>query len=231
MGVTGSVVLSALLAGILSIDRSAFGQFQISRPLVAAPIMGFVLGCPAEGALIGLAYELLFLRSLPVGSFIPYHPLFPSLVSVLLVGTYSGPESGMALIGPAILFGLPTFVLDQAVNVLWRRRNEETGHRSEAYVRLGREKLAELVHLLALLRAGAFHAAAFLLSGGILIPLFSAAMNKFSNLTGLLAVVAVIPFFTGLAGLAADRTDRRRWPGFAAGLAVGIGTGIWWSVT
>ncbi len=231
MEVAGSVVLCALLAGILSIDRSAFGQFQISRPLVAAPIMGFVLGCPAEGALIGLTYELLFLRSLPVGSFIPNHPLFPSLVSVLLVGTYSGPESGTALIGPAILLGLPTFVLDQVVDVLWRRSNEETFYRAEAYIRLGRGKLAELVHLLALLRAGAFHAAAFLLSGGILIPLFGAVMGEFRNLVGLLAVVAVVPFLTGLAGLAATRTDRRGWLGFAASLAVGIGTSIWWSVT
>jgi mannose/fructose/N-acetylgalactosamine-specific phosphotransferase system component IIC len=231
MGVAGSVALAALLAGIFSIDRSAFGQFQISRPLVAAPILGLVLGCPAQGAIIGLVYELLFLRSLPVGSFIPNHPLFPSLVSVLLVGTYNGPEPATSLIGAAIGFGLPTFVLDQAVNVLWRRSNEKTFHRAVAYVRLGRANLAELIHLLAVLRAGVFHGAAFLLSGAILIPLFNAAMHKFSNLTGLLAVVAVIPFFTGLAGLAADRTDRRGWPGFAAGLAVGIGAGIWWSVT
>ncbi|MDF1534946.1 MAG: PTS sugar transporter subunit IIC [bacterium] len=227
MGIAGSVVLSALLAGIISIDRSAFGQFQISRPLVAAPIMGFVLGCPAEGALIGLAYELLFLRSLPVGSFIPAHPLFPSLVSVLLVGTYSGPESGTALIGPAILFGLPATALDQAVNVLWRRSNEGTFYRAESYVRLGREKLAERAHLFALARAGVFHAVAFLLSGGIIVPLFGAVMGEFKNLAGLLAVVAVVPFLTGLAGLAADRTDRRGWLGFASGLAVGIGTGVW----
>jgi PTS system mannose-specific IIC component len=216
-------------------DRSAFGQFQLSRPIVAAPAMGFVLGCPGEGAVIGLLYELLFLRSLPVGSFIPNHPLFPSLVTVLLVGTYgssdggSGGINGAALIGPAVLFGLPTFALDQTVNVLWRRSNEESYYRAEAFIRLGRDNLAQLLHMLAILRAGLFHGGAFLLSGAILIPLFGAAMAQFPNLGGVLAVVAVIPFFTGLAGIAADRIKQQGWYGFAAGLAAGIGTGIWWT--
>ena len=226
----GAVVLSALLVGIFSVDRSAFGQFQFSRPLVAAHVLGFVLGCPGEGAIVGLLYELLFLRSLPVGSFIPNHPLFPSLVSVLLIGTYNGPETGVALIGPAIFFGLPTFVLDQTVNVLWRRSNEETYYRAEAYIRLGRENLAGLLHLLALSRAALFHGAAFLLSGAILIPLFGAAMREFPRLAGILTVVAVVPLFTGIAGIAADNIRKRGWLGFAAGLAAGIGTGIWWSV-
>ena len=230
MGIYGTVVFSALLVGIISVDRSAFGQFQISRPLVAAPVLGFVLGCPGEGAIVGLLYELLFLRSLPVGSFIPNHPLFPSLVTVLLIGTYNGPETGVALIGPAVFFGLPTFVLDQKVNILWRRSNEETHYRAEAYIRLGRMPLAELLHVLALGRAALFHGAAFLLSGAILIPLFGVAMREFPRLDGILTVVAVVPLFTGLAGIAADKIRRRGWLGFAAGLVAGIGTGIWWTV-
>jgi hypothetical protein len=136
----------------------------------------------------------------------------------------------VALIGPAIFFGLPTFVLDQTVNVLWRRSNEGTYYRAEAYIRLGRENLAGLLHLLALSRAALFHGAAFLLSGAILIPLFGAAMREFPRLAGILTVVAVVPLFTGIAGIAADRIRKQGWLGFAAGLAAGIGTGIWWSV-
>ena len=229
MGNVWNILFSAVLAGIFSVDRSAFGQFQISRPLVAAPVLGIVLGSPVEGAIIGLAYELLFLRSLPVGSFIPNHPLFPSLVTVMLVGTYAGPQTGAVVIGAAIFFSLPTFVLDQVVNVLWRRSNAETYYRAEAYIRLGRNNQAQLLHLLALTRAALFHGGAFLLSGAILVPLFGAVLKQYPGLTGLLSMVAVIPFFTGLAGIAADRTGKRGWLGFASGLSAGVCAGLWWT--
>ena len=226
-GIVAKIILAAFVAGILSIDRNAFGQFQLSRPIVSALIMGLVFGCPVEGAIVGLLYELLFLGSLPVGSFIPYHPLFPSLISVLLIGMYEGPRHPMELIGLAVLFGVPTVFLDRAVNIRWRRSNERAFHRAMVYLRLGRTDLVELQHVLSALRAGLYHGGSFLLAGIILVPSFNTFVKSFDFLPGRFAIVAMLPFFMGLAGLASDRTARKGWKGFTLGLALGACVGIW----
>ena len=221
-GVLTKIILSALVAAILSVDRNAFGQFQLSRPMVSALIMGAFLGCPAEGAVVGLIYELLFL-----GSFIPYHPLFPSLVSVLLIGMYDGPRPPMELMGLAVLLGVPTAFLDRAVNIQWRRSNERAFHRAMVYLRLGRTDLLQLQHLLSALRAGLYHGGSFLLTGIFLVPLFNTILKSSQYLPQRLAIVAMIPFFMGLAGIASDRTTRKGWKGFTVGLVLGSGVGIW----
>jgi hypothetical protein len=186
-------ILSALVAGILSIDRNAFGQFQLSRPIVSALIMGVILGCPVEGAIVGLIYEVLFLGS----------------------------------IGLAVLFGAPTAFLDRAVNVQWRRSNERAFHRAMVYLRLGRTDLVQLQHVLSALRAGLYHGGSFLLTGAVLIPSFNLLLKSPGNFPERFAVVAMLPFFIGLAGLASDRTSRKGWKGFTLGLALGACFGIW----
>lgn len=226
-GAVTKIILSALVAGVLSLDRNAFGQFQISRPMVAALILGLVLGCPAEGIIVGLIYEMFFLASLPVGSFIPHHPLFPSLISVLLIGMYQGPRPTLELIGLAVLFGVPTVFLDRAVNIHWRRSNEKAFHRAMVYLRLGRTDLVQLQHLLSALRAGLYHGGSFLLAGAILVPSFNILMKGWEQLPARLTIVAMLPFFAGLAGLASDRTAKKGWKGFTLGLVLGVGLGIW----
>ena len=226
-GVIAKIILSAFVAGILSVDRNAFGQFQLSRPIVSAFILGMVLGCPFEGAIVGLIYELVFLGSLPVGSFIPYHPLFPSLMTVLLIAMYEGARSPIELIGMAVLFGAPTAYLDRVVNIQWRRSNESAFHRAMVYLRLGRIDLVQLQHVLSSLRAGLYHGASFLLTGIVLVPVFNTLLKSSDFLPARFAIVAMLPFFMGIAGLAADRTARKGWKGFSVGLALGACVGIW----
>lgn len=225
--VVAKFIITACVAGVLSIDRNAFGQFQLSRPMVSASIMGVLLGCPVEGVAIGLLYEVLFLGSLPVGSFIPYHPLFPSLVSVLLVGMYQGPRQPMELVGLAVFLGAPTAFVDRVVNVQWRRSNEKAFHRAMVYLRLGRTDLVQLQHVLSILRAGLYHGGSFLVTGIVLVPISNALLKNSEYLSHRLAVVAMIPFFMGLAGLASDRTAKKGWKGFTAGLVLGACVGIW----
>jgi mannose/fructose/N-acetylgalactosamine-specific phosphotransferase system component IIC len=221
------LLAASFLAGILSIDRNAFGQFQLSRPIVSAPIMGMVLGCPAEGAVIGLIYEVLFLNSLPVGSFIPYHPLFPSLISVLLVCMYDGSRQAMEVIGLAVFLGAPTVFIDRAVNVQWRRSNEKAFHRAMVYLRLGRTDLAQLQHILSAIRAGVYHGGSYLVIGAAFVPTFNFIMKNSIYLPERLAVVAMVPFFMGLAGLVSDRTSKKGWKGFTTGLLLGACAGLW----
>jgi mannose/fructose/N-acetylgalactosamine-specific phosphotransferase system component IIC len=226
-GVLAKIILSAFVAGILSLDRNAFGQFQLSRPIVSAFIMGAVLGCPVQGAIVGLIYELLFLASLPAGSFIPYHPLFPSLISVFLIGMYEGPHGSMEIVGLAVLLGAPTAFLDRAVNIRWRRSNERSFHRAMVYLRLNRTDLVQLQHVLSALRAGLFHGGSFLLAGVLLLPLFNILLKSVQYMPERLAIVAMVPFFIGLAGLGSDRMARKGWRGFTLGIIMGACIGFW----
>ncbi|UCG38649.1 MAG: PTS sugar transporter subunit IIC [bacterium] len=227
MSVLWSIILSTVLTGILAVDRTALGQLQISRPIVAAPLLGLILGCPAEGVIAGLIYELLFVRSLPVGSFIPEKPLYPSLMAVLLYAINRDISPGTYVLSAAVVVAIPTFTVDRLADVLWRRSNERTFHRAEVFVRLGRADLARLGHILSILRAGLYHSAAFLLLVAVLEPLFRLTLGGLVSSPGLLTVAAMVPFITGLAGLAAERTQNARWTGFAAGLLLGCAVGIW----
>ena len=63
--------LTGALAMFAGVDRVAFGQFMISRPIVVGPLAGLILGDALIGLEIGMLLELLWLGRLPVGAAIP----------------------------------------------------------------------------------------------------------------------------------------------------------------
>lgn len=68
------MIQEALLAGamgsLLWLDRFQIFQFMVSRPIVSAPIVGWVAGDLACGLASGVLFELLWLKRLPVGGHI-----------------------------------------------------------------------------------------------------------------------------------------------------------------
>ncbi len=218
------VFFASLFTGLISIDRAAFGQFQFSRPMVAALFLGILMGCPAEGLLIGLILELLFLDSLPVGSFVPLEPLFPALVSVVMIGTGIVSISALPV---ALVISLPSIIADRWADSRWRRTNEQIFNRAEAYARLGRLDLVQLQMALAILRAGFFHFLAFFLSCAVLVPAAAIAAEKTSTVSGILLPIALVPLLTGLAAFSSRRIRRGKdLMGFAAGIFLGLLAGL-----
>lgn len=69
------MVLELLIGGIVALvcglDRVAILQILISRPIVAAPLAGVLLGEPLIGLQLGVMVELLWLAHLPVGAAVP----------------------------------------------------------------------------------------------------------------------------------------------------------------
>jgi PTS system mannose-specific IIC component len=215
------IVLASAFTGFIILDRAAFGQFLISRPIVAAPLLGFLSGCPVEGIIAGLVFELLFLNSLPVGSFIPDQALFPALLSVLMVKI----DGGLTAMPAAVIVALPSLFLDRLADRRWRRRNERAFHKAEVYIRLGRADLAERLHRIAILRAGLYNMLAFLLSCVFLIPLYSLVLGRFNGIPVLFSSTGMVPFLAGLAALTVGHVQGTRWIGFGIGLALGITVG------
>jgi PTS system mannose-specific IIC component len=62
------IALLLLLGGWVAVDGTAFGQFMISRPLVAATLAGWICGNPLAGVEIGVVLEAFHLSVLPVGA-------------------------------------------------------------------------------------------------------------------------------------------------------------------
>jgi PTS system mannose-specific IIC component len=65
------VLLTGAVGGLLYLDRFQLFQTMASRPMVAAPLVGWVAGDLSAGLAAGLVFEMLWLRRPPVGGFVP----------------------------------------------------------------------------------------------------------------------------------------------------------------
>ncbi|MCY1019720.1 PTS sugar transporter subunit IIC [Pyxidicoccus sp. MSG2] len=65
------VALAGLWGGLVALERKAFLQAMLSRPLVAATIMGLLLGDVPSGLAVGLLLELFFLGTANLGAALP----------------------------------------------------------------------------------------------------------------------------------------------------------------
>ena len=217
-----AAIVIALIGGLASLDRTAFGQFLVSRPLVSASLLGAALGYPYQGAFIGISLELLFLSSLPVGSFIPYHPLYPSVVAVGIFAAVNPGSDNWELVPVAILFALPAVWADRFVEGLWRRSNDGLLFRAEAFFRLGRIHRACALHTLSILRAFVLNAAAILFCVWLLSWLCELYLRLTPWPIGILSLIGLVPFIVGLSGLSATKIRGRGWLGFAGGIVTGL---------
>lgn len=64
---TADLLPLVLLGGVLALDGTSFGQFMISRPLVAGALAGWVCGNPGLGLSMGVILELYLLVAFPTG--------------------------------------------------------------------------------------------------------------------------------------------------------------------
>ena len=77
------VLISAALAGLLGLDTVQAGQFLLSRPAFLGPVLGWLNGCPLEGARLGILVELLYIDFIPVGGVVPPNGTAAAAVAVL----------------------------------------------------------------------------------------------------------------------------------------------------
>ena len=80
------VVVISILAGI---DRTAAASTLVSRPIVCAPALGYMLGIFEPAFQLGLMLELLWLMRLPVGAAIAPDDTQASLAAVVLVKLFA----------------------------------------------------------------------------------------------------------------------------------------------
>ncbi len=67
----GQILLVSFIGGVISLDVMTIWQVMISRPLVTAPIIGWLCGDMWVGLVIGIILELIWINILPLGAVIP----------------------------------------------------------------------------------------------------------------------------------------------------------------
>jgi mannose/fructose/N-acetylgalactosamine-specific phosphotransferase system component IIC len=105
---------AALLSGLAAIERKGAFQLMLARPLVLAPVLGWMLGDAHGGLLLGVPLELLFLGGVNLGGSLPDNEsLLAAALTAMVVpagmAAGSGVDASLAAIGIALLFPLALF--------------------------------------------------------------------------------------------------------------------------
>lgn len=90
------ILLSSALTGLLGLDSVQAGQFLFSRPAFVGPLLGWLNGCPLEGARIGILLEMLYIDIIPVGGVVP-----PNGTAAAAAGVLAHSAAGLS---PALAF-------------------------------------------------------------------------------------------------------------------------------
>jgi PTS system mannose-specific IIC component len=120
------VMIVSFAGGIICLDRVVL-QAMISRPIVAAPVMGFILGDPYTGLIAGAFIELFWIDRLPIGAYIPPNDTMAAILitassieSARLLGNIS-----QGLIALSVLIFIPLGILAQRMELWISRGNEK----------------------------------------------------------------------------------------------------------
>jgi PTS system mannose-specific IIC component len=117
------VLLTGAVGGLLWLDRFQIFQVMISRPIVAAPLVGWIVGDLNSGLASGLIFEMLWLRRPPLGGFIGPDVTLAS-IAVSSVSAAVRSETGVDLL-PVVLMSFlllfPVSFLGTRLDVLLRK--------------------------------------------------------------------------------------------------------------
>lgn len=83
MFISFKILIISLIAGLIHLDVLVFGQFMVSRPIVVGWILGYFLGIPEYGILLGVFFELVYIVEIPVGVKIPVDATSSTIFSMV----------------------------------------------------------------------------------------------------------------------------------------------------
>lgn len=132
------IAFLSLLAGLISLDITAFGHFMISRPIVCAPLFGYLLGDIKTGLWIGMIIELVWVGAIPMGAAIPNDSTAIAILSTIWgLKAFPNMKAGLIL---SIVVAIPTGFLSKKLDIAVRYFNVRLSHRVERGVKAFNER-------------------------------------------------------------------------------------------
>jgi PTS system mannose-specific IIC component len=107
----GTAAVAALIGGLAAVERKGAVQLMLSRPIVLAPLLGWALGDPRGGLVLGVPLELIFLGGVNLGGSLPENEtlLAAALTSAVVpagIAAGTGVDAPLAALGLALLYPL-----------------------------------------------------------------------------------------------------------------------------
>lgn len=158
-----NVLIVSIAGGLLCLDR-VFIQTLISRPIVAAPVTGAILGDPYTGLIAGAFIELFWIDRLPIGAYVPPNDTVAAIL-IAACAIESGRILGhlpQGLIALAVLIFVPFAYLAQQMDRWIIRGNEKPADDALKNVLSGAPPAIARKHLFTALKT-------WLLSAGLIL--------------------------------------------------------------
>lgn len=198
------LMIVSAAGGLLCLDR-VLVQTMISRPIVAAPVIGLILGDPYTGLVAGAFIELFWIDRLPIGAYIPPNDTAAAiLITAAAVG--SGRLLGdlpQGLISLAILIFVPLGIVAQKMDSLIVRGNEKQAREALEDAKRGDVRGIARKHLFAIVKTYLLSAVFILIAlpagAGLLIWLYPRLSPWMVR--GLALLYAVLPLIGAAVAL------------------------------
>lgn len=224
------VFLVSIIGAILSLDRTAFLQIMVSQPIVTGPLVGFLLGDPATGLIIGCVLELFWIGAIPVGGSVPPNETVAAVIatsiSIITIRDLNMTlASSVPIVVLSILLSIPLSMVGQRVDVFVRDYNRKFALNADGlvgagdFLHIGRENLKGLISFF----LASFSSLLGLISLGlpvakILYPLFPGS----ERLAGIFYLSLCLFGSLGVAVLVRTGKGNNIAPIFSAGLLIGL---------
>lgn len=119
------IIPGILIASVLSLDTTHAFQTMLSQPVFACPLLGLLFGNPLAGLLMGMMFELIFLKVIPMGG-----NAFPENNSAAMSGTIlwialsrAFPDQFYSFVPVVLVVSVLLAFLGMKLTVYHRRKN------------------------------------------------------------------------------------------------------------
>ncbi len=118
-----AIAVIAVVGGLIGLDRTAVGQFMISQPIVAGPLVGWMLGDLTAGIIIGVVLELIWVVDMPVGTFVPANSTVSAVSATAIAALGSHGVATLPVIGFSLLLTTGMAPVSMMVDTIIRKAN------------------------------------------------------------------------------------------------------------
>jgi PTS system mannose-specific IIC component len=195
------IILLSFCGSLLCLDR-VFIQAMVSRPVVIAPFIGFLLGNPYVGLIIGALVELFWIDRIPVGTYVPPNDSIVAVLAISIVSLAGKKMTGISpeLISLAILLSIPFGVIASKIEVLIIKSNDFLSDQALKDARNADMRAIERKNYLGLIKVFLFVFIYLLILLACLVPLTIWLYPRLNS--SFISTLSLIYYFLPLLGIA-----------------------------